>query len=355
MFESHSVEAPAYCSKGDLALHCAVMSRPEGKRSLELIKCILNTLPQSIDMKSADGYTPLSLAFSLRRLDAAGALIAAGADQTTRDSSLRNLIHQILHNIDDNTRDLRKFIQLVDGRLLKGMFLERCTNGPGAMTPLVYWLLNPHRAKAEVLEVILEYSEGEDLLLMDRSGQLPLHQAIKARCHQLANVMIRHNPASLYRENAMGQTPLDLVESLYLRHRTDHAPRLTPRSHHHQAMQDREAWRFVAKAEDQMQDEDDTVKTWKVCEEAAAKYAGRRKLVSVMEASEVAKRLAEKSEQERKQREGGEQTQAPRWSRRHEDANEKGDEVSRWYHLAESSPEVDEYEEEEEDGYEEEW
>ena len=312
---------------------------------------ILEALPQSIDVKSSDGHTPLGLAFSLRRLDAAGALIAAGADQTARDYTLKNLMHLILHNIDDNTTVLGSFIQLVDRRLLKGMFLERCTDGPGAMTPLASWLLYlyPQRAKGEVLEVVLEHSEGEDLLLMDRSGQLPLHQAIKAHSHQLAQVMIQHNPALLYRENAMGQTPLDLVESLYLHHRTDHAPQLRSSRHCYQAIQDRGPWTFVAKADDQMEDEHDIVTTWKVCKEAAAKHRGSRKLVSVMEANEVAKRLAEKSEQERRQREAGEQMDKPRWSSRQDAANEKGDEVTRWYPLAKGSPKEDEVDEDEDE------
>lgn len=315
------------------------MSRPQGKQSLELIKGILETLPQSIAVKSTDGYTPLSLAFSLRRLDIARALIVAGADQTTRDNSQKNLVHQVLQNIDDNARVLQKFIKLVDRRLLKAMFLERCTDGPGATTPLAYWLLNPQRARVEVLEVILEHSEGEDLLLMDRSGQLPLHQAIKAHSHQLAEVMIQNNPALLYRENAMGQTPLDLVESLYLHHRTDHPPRLTSTQYYRQAIQDREPWKFVAKADDQAQDEHDIVKTWKVCKESAARFPGTRKLVSVMEANEVAKRLAEKSEHKRKQLEMGDQEHRRDWSGQHENADEKGDEVSRWYHSAEGNPE----------------
>lgn len=315
------------------------MSRPQGKKSLELIKGILETLPRSIDVKSTGGYTPLSLAFSLRRLDIARALIAAGADQTTRDNSQRNLVHQVLGNIDDNARVLQNFIKLVDRRLLKAMFLERCTDGPGATTPLAYWLLNRQRANVEVLEVILEHSEGEDLLLMDRSGQLPLHQAIKAHSHQLAKVMIQNNPALLYRENAMGQTPSDLVESLYLHHRTDHPPRLTSTQYYRQAIQDREPWTFVGKTHDQTEDEHDIVKTWKVCKEAAAKSTGKRKLVSVMEANEVANRLAEKSEQERKQREKNDQEHRRDWSGRHEDDEEKGDEVSRWYHSAQGNPE----------------
>ena len=324
------------------------MSRPRDKKTLELIKYILEALPQSIDVKSAAGHTPLSLAFSLRRLEAAETLIAAGANQTTRDNSLKNLIHQILHSIDDDTKVLRNFIQLVDKRILKGMFLERCTEGPGATTPLAYWLLNAPRAKAVVLEVILEYSEGEDLMLMDRSGQLPLHQAIKAHSHQLAKVMIQHSPALLYRENAMGQTPLDLVESLYLHHRTDHAPQVTSRHHHRQAIQDREPWTFVPKADAEAQDEHDIVKTWKVCKEAAAKFPGTRKLVSVLEANEVAKRLAEISEQQRKQAEAREQVQRPGWSSRQEDDNENGDEVSRWYGLAQGFPE-DEDEDDDDD------
>lgn len=57
-----------------------------------------------------------------------------------------------------------------------------------------------------------------------------------------------------------------------------------------------------------------------------------------MEANEVAKRLAEKSEHQRKTLEMGDQEHRRDWSGRHDDADEKGDEVSRWYSSAEGNP-----------------
>ena len=132
---------------GNLALHGAILSSNDNKpKSLQVIDYLLSVMPSSIDLPaSKSALTPLSLAFVTGRLDAAQALIKAGADQTTRDSQGKNLIHLALRYLSravssNPAKELESLLSLIDKRLLPSMMTERCRNGPTGLTPLAYWL-----------------------------------------------------------------------------------------------------------------------------------------------------------------------------------------------------------------------
>ena len=290
---------------GHLALHCAVMSE---KSSPDLIKYLIQAVPGSLESKSASGHTSLSLAFSLGKLEAVETLIAAGADQTTQDLIGRNILHLALCGVDGQTRsdigNLRGLIQLTNKRILSGLFLERCQEGPGALTPLARWLLDLQpryswHARVEpaaALEALSEFISREQLCMMDGSGQLPLHQAVKMNSHGLAEVLIKMNPSLLFYENAMGQTPLELADSLYVRPCTDKPSSLDEnRNTEVTSILDRDPATFLP---DYIANDDPpVVKVWKICKQAAAENPHPRKLVSVMDATEVARRPARRKKE----------------------------------------------------------
>lgn len=292
-----------------------MLSRVQKEQSLKVLNYLIQTLPESMETKSESGHTPLSLAFNRRRVDAAKALIAAGADQTTRDFKGRNIIHLALWSMHKSTTNdaarIESLLHLIDKRVRKTLFLERCQQSPGGTTPLAHWLsqnddyeyspyktLSKKRSSA-IFETILKHSDGEDLLMMDGSGQFPLHQAVKGRHHNIASLILQHDPALIGQENAMGQTPLELAEALYVRHCTRANPEIVP-SARATALQDRHPDTFLDPSDDRrsVADTDRAVLTWQVCKAAGAAHAkqhsGRtRKLVSLHEAREVAKRLTE--------------------------------------------------------------
>ena len=151
---------------------------------------------------------------------------------------------------------------------------------------------------------MLEFGAEEALTMMDGSGQFPLHQAVKHSYSGLVKLILAHNPALLARENAMGQTPLELAESLYVRDCTKGNPDIT-RSQY-RALEYRQPEEFVddGKGEARGEGEENNIRqTWRVCRECATREPRKRKLVSVSEAREVARRLAERnkarSEEER--------------------------------------------------------
>jgi len=98
----------------------------------------------SLHTKPSAGLTPLALAFSLNRVTAARTLIAAGADQTTRDQRGNNLLRILLCGIKNKAANrscyLKDMLALIDRRLIPSLLTEGSREGPGAATPLARWL-----------------------------------------------------------------------------------------------------------------------------------------------------------------------------------------------------------------------
>ncbi len=303
---------------GQLALHGAVMFQGEHEKSLEVIKYLIAVMPDAIDFPSLrDRLTPLALAFINGRVDAARALVEAGADQTTRDAKGKNLLHLALFNASKFQEvDMKKFkelIGLIDRRLIASLLTERCQDGPGGLSPLAAWLTRgssrmPHchalRANrpAEIFDFLLQFDGGEAMAMMDSSGQFPLHLAVKASHAAMVEAMLEHDPALLFRENAMGQTALELAHSMYVGVCTQDKPGIG--SNTYKPLDRREPEDFdrddSVLEQDQGRDsgwKTSITRTWNVCKKFAEQEPRDRKLVSVNEAREVAKRLAEKKKQ----------------------------------------------------------
>ena len=83
------------------------------------------------------------------------------------------------NNARANT-DAEKFQQLIslfDKSAIEEMLLERCTEKPGALTPLAYYMAKnagSHR-KTDIVAILSKYSNGEDLAMINGEGDLPLH------------------------------------------------------------------------------------------------------------------------------------------------------------------------------------
>ncbi|KAL8780967.1 MAG: hypothetical protein Q9213_006218 [Squamulea squamosa] len=302
----------------NLALHNAVHSSAKSEKSLEVIKYLIAIMPDSIDLGSIQkSLTPLALAFVTGRVDAAKALIEAGADQTTRDNTGKNLIHMaLLHasqTTETDTKKFRELLELIDKRVIGSLLTERCKDGPGGLTPLALWLAKSswHSNLApETFHIMQEFGGREALTMMDGSGQFPLHVAVKSSHVEMVKLILEHDPALLARENAMGQTPLELAHSMYVRECAKRNPDI--RHLRYTPIPQRTPKDFVPKDEEKGKDgkatdEDDwhnqITKTWEVCKAYAEKEPRKRKLVSVNEAREVAKRLADKNKMKKEQAE----------------------------------------------------
>lgn len=245
-------------------------------------------MPQSLETTSQGGYTPLLLAFSLNRFAAAQLLIEAGANPRKRDRLGRNVLHLLLAGMSPVTQcdgDLKRWLALIDGPVLQELFTQRSTTSPGAQTPLARWLdrlgrrqppSGDTKGERDVLELILNCSEGADLEVMDGSGQFPLHKAVRWSQYNIVETMVERKPTLLHRENATGQTPLDLAETKYLQYHIHHPPN----------MQDGRGFNLPPPPGQTPPDfdrfpermkEPDIRRTWHVCMEAANASQGRER------------------------------------------------------------------------------
>lgn len=344
------------------ALHAAILSSAPDEKSLEAINYLIAVMPDSINLPSrTHKLTPLALAFLKGRIDTASALINAGADQTTRDSDGKNLIHLAmiyaskfpLEKQEDGMKAFRKLLELIDKRVIKSLFTERASSGPGGLTPIAYWLCgNPSynypytshgtsqsRLPASTLTILLEFGGAEAVRMMDGSGQFPLHLAVKSRHTEVFRLLLEHDPALLGRENAMGQTAAELAWSMLVQEVVRDGNPDIRGSSSRTRLENKAAEDFAEGSESDTEADDEEEgtsaieKIWKIIKETAEREpkARVRKLVSVNEAREVARRLADKKKKERESVESADDEEGGRdgAAKKKEKVVEK-DEVAEW-------------------------
>ena len=334
--------------RSHLVLHCVVLSKTT-ERSLQLLRHLCKNYPDSISHRSASGLTPLQLAFCLRKTEMVRVLIEAGADQTCRDNLGNNICHSLLmrnfHRSKSEATHVEELLGLIDSRLIVSLCKERTTALPGAATPLARWMYE-HFSRSmwegdrtanleEFVETILKFSTGEDLDAVNSEGDTPLHAAVRYGAAPELRAMLNCRPELLFRENATGRTPYEMAQESYLSNDVFNDPPTidTPSGYsprhrrnrygEHRGILDRNPKTFTEEGKDK---EPGTVQVWAVCKEFAEKAGQhKRKLVSLVEASEVAKRLAARE----KQTPEGAEAEAERT-----DEDRGQDEVTLWFQMA---------------------
>lgn len=174
--------------------------------------------------------------------------------------------------------------------------------------------------------------------------------------------LVNFRPDILYLENATGMTPMDVAETRYLRRLIDHPPPAEPnvdgnainiRNRSNDDFDatpkddpDSVAQRSVDEFLDLSPADQKRSREWRMYHlllKLAVRYPGRRKLVSILDANEVAKRLAdqqqEKNAEARRQERFGLHATGARYRDRYHASslNERGegnDEISRWFDQA---------------------
>ena len=345
---------------GGLVLHCAVMSQTPTPESEELVKYLAEQYPACLETKSEEGYTPLALAFSLHRPSFAKILINAGADQAVRDRHGSNILHLLLCDIEDraceNTENLQPLLSLLDSRLVPTLLTGRSSKMPGSLTPLHLWMERAYRFgtytsqrtrgqnigsqetddKVAVAQLILDFAQSagqKHLELLNRAGNTLVHDATKGGLPRTLDLMLSRRPDLLHRESATGTTPLEMAVDAWINEAAS-SPPVIPRERpswsqagrpEHVSILDMDPEYFVRDLSTQHDydfDYDVPQVVYNLCREHAQKGAGeKRKLVSLFEANEVAKRLAASHSDD------------------HSGAHEqlKEDEVTRWYMHASNS------------------
>ncbi|CAI7645132.1 unnamed protein product [Penicillium glandicola] len=306
-------------TRNNLVLHCAIMAEPNDE-SVRLVQYLVDHHPECLEVRSTEGLTALAWAMSLHRVRFARILIKAGANQAVRDKQARNLLHLILVSdsgrICKNSNRFTKLLDLLDKQLLPTMLMERA--GDGSRTPFARWLNaqnyftpedlavprppNSPQTEDEIItsmtNLILDLANSTDqkhLELFDEAGNTPVHNAVKKGFPQVLAQLLDRRPDLLNRENATGTTPLEMAVDAWVNKNTS-APPVSPAASSN--LNDHPEWqnavvrapRFFVPGSRVRYDKE--MAMLRVCQERSQQRPGKRRLVSLFEANEVAKRLA---------------------------------------------------------------
>ncbi|KAI1176036.1 ankyrin repeat protein [Nemania sp. FL0916] len=299
--------------QNDFVIHCAVLG-PVGDTTNKLIEYLIKVYPSSFEARSDLGYSPLFLACLMGRVQFAKTLINAGADQSVKDSQFNNIIHACLTN-RPQLEQLREMLELFDPDLRAHMFRQRNHLSHGGDTPLHFWLkhsnqaanrptypTNFHRPYAisensynvKILKLLLEFSKGEELEILNGSGDTVLHSAVMRSLPKQTKVILETNSKVLYRENAVGRTPVEIASDIFISTKVEGLPQINTKSNTSFAkdLVAKQPEVFLKEAKGGSKPRQDA--TWDVVQEYLAKTEGsKRRLVSLNEANDVAKRLGE--------------------------------------------------------------
>lgn len=281
----------------------------------------------------------MQVAVFLEREDVISYLISIGANQRHRDKLGRNMVHSLVTKQSGpmarhEPKKFQRLLSLLDKQAVEEMLLERSSQSPGALTPLALWL---HRnatsgsryTKPHIIAVLGSFSpSGTELEMINGEGDLPLHSAIKNTFPTLVAHLLSRNPALLHRENATGRTGLEMARDMWIAACVEHAPRQSHSGYRYypgrngyntdtHTLLQRATREFVPtdkKRQEKRQEQSvsEETKKWVLdaCESVDAEMASaqdtqmeiddgaagevgtKRRLVSLFEANEVARRLA---------------------------------------------------------------
>ncbi|BDD60444.1 hypothetical protein MPDQ_003589 [Monascus purpureus] len=345
----------------NLVLHCAVLST-ETEECGHLIRYLVKHAPECLETRSAEGYTPLALAFSLQRPMFARILVDSGANQTVRDLKGNNILHLLLCDINGQacmeTKYLQRLLDLIDPLLMPSLLTERSSDEPGSLTPLSRWIhkansnmnyrVRTHRYfsrhdryletdnKVAVLRLIIDFAEPtgqKHLELLDAAGNTPVHDIIRYQLPKSLELALDRRPDLLHRENATGCTPLELAVDAWINEGTCNPPNLPGSDMHHAPEMNTGIVRrapslFVQKNSSVDEERSERTKICDLCRQRANTRPDlKRKLVSLYEVNEVAKRLASMQVVDQ----AYERVRHRRMWYGDEDDDDAADEVALWY------------------------
>lgn len=188
-------------------IHCACLANPTPE-ARSLLEYLVQNYPASLEKKTTNGDTPLMLACRMGRPSFVKILIAANADQTTRNSKGENIIHAALA-LSDSTHRLKGLLECLDPGLRSHLFLQRKGLAHDGTTPVHTWIRKildlstynyssrpssaEHADAVEMLKFLLQYSNGEELEMLNGAGETCLHTAIGAGNLAITKALVDFN------------------------------------------------------------------------------------------------------------------------------------------------------------------
>ena len=268
---------------------------------------LVKTQPVLLEVKAANGVTPLLLAYRLGRFDAAKVLIDAGADQTTKDLGRNNLLHAALH-APPVAAKLKPMLDLLDRDALIPMLKERNKLEQGGQTPLHQFCARASSFRPTTAIRLLKLLPGlspetakQALKMLDGTGDTPLHTLLaKDTNPAVIHALLDFDPSLLCFENAVGRTPAEMAHDRYLADTVKITAWRSYRSDDSVSTLVYKSALLFAKNEQpcgepkEHEAKTPVSKNWRLCAEILAQNSqSKRTLVSLNSANFVAQRLGE--------------------------------------------------------------
>ena len=292
------------------------------EKTCKLLRYLVETCPAALEVRNSDGATPLMTAFWLGRTEFAKILIDAGADQSVRNKKGENILHLALEN-KPKASQLQPLIDLIDKDLLQHLFLTRSSLHESGTTPLhafvsavttsqtqYYYSYQRSYKKKEhwlaTLDLLLSCSKGVELEMLNGAGDTCLHTAVMQSSEPMVEALVRFKPRLLYRENAVGRTSAEVARdkvtsgkfqqpsTLEVPSTSNSVSSIVNKSPESFVGKDSDSSSDKSTSDDEKTNETNVEKVWRVCLEAMKANPDKRRLVSLNEANDVAKRLGEK-------------------------------------------------------------
>jgi hypothetical protein len=242
--------------QAELVLHGAILAPPQ-RTTDELVAYLVKAYPDTVNSEVINTVpSPLFLATTLGRVEIVRILLDAGADPASckGPGTWSNLMHAALEGMP-TAAQLGPLLKLFDASLVRRMMGERDSLSAGGCTPLHRWLRaltgyvgaqlqdKPDEMVA-VLNLLREYSaeapppreatppasDSEDdsrqasslpreLRLLDATGETVLHTVMRNSFNPALVSALLDIPGGdrlLYREDAVGRTPSEVAYEKFL-------------------------------------------------------------------------------------------------------------------------------------------
>lgn len=369
--QSWDTNSFSFLLSDELVIHCAVTASPRPE-AYELLEYLVETCPSAVEKKNTAGETPLMVACRLGRTKYAKILIDGNADQSTRNNKGENILHAALAG-NPAAWQLKRLLDLLDPELRSALFLHRRNLYEDGSSPIQAWVAqvvgktqffyngsggyrlgfgynygyayqDREEDVVDMLDLLLEYSRGEGLDMLNAAGDTSLHAAIMRSHVAITKKLVDFKPSLLYRENAVGRTPAEMANDILTGQQFEYPRRRSRYSPHENkinilALKDPKQFALDAKMREapaggvraeaerhglgdeyaveslnavlgsmgrRGNDPPSTVTeeqakraVYDICRTAAAGNPGVRRLVSLNEANDVARRLGEQQQQSR--------------------------------------------------------
>jgi hypothetical protein len=230
-----------------------------------------------------------------------------------------NIMHATLQGLpkvkNEGGANLRDMLELFDPSLRSHLFLQRNNLHEAGVTPLHSWIesaiqhhqstynrgyvtnrYKTHQEIVDVLNLVLEYSQGAELEMLNGAGDTCLHTCVRYNASFLIKALLEYKHKLMYRENAVGRTAAEVARDRLtrLKFKSPTTISLSNSGKSAASLVSRGPESFIEESGKKEEGTSREQEVWNNFRDFMERFPDKRRLVSLNEANDVARRLGEK-------------------------------------------------------------